>query len=250
MPDAPQEPRSTGLAWVLRAPFDRTVAALDPILTGEAAARAAGVLAIATVAAWYLYVPIHELLHAAGCAGTGGTVTTLEIQEQYGGALLARVFSFVVPGGEYAGRLSGFDTHGSDAVYLATDALPFALSAALGPLLLRVAARRRRPITAAAGFVLGLAPFVNLPGDYFEMGSILVTRPLSEPFRALRSDDLIHLAGELAQDPAAIGLANDAVAAWSVVLAAVLAGLALAYATWWLGEAVARAVLGRDEGSR
>ena len=40
---------------------------------------------------WYVYVPIHELLHALGCAATGGTVTTLEVQTQYGGAILALV---------------------------------------------------------------------------------------------------------------------------------------------------------------
>ena len=85
-------------------------------------------LALGLAAGWFVYVPVHELLHAAGCATTGGTVTRLEIAPLYGGALLARIFPFVVPGGDYAGRLSGFDTRGNDLVYLATDLAPFVLT--------------------------------------------------------------------------------------------------------------------------
>ena len=111
---------------------------------------------------WFVYVPIHELLHAAGCAATGGSVTVLEIQRLYGGALLAEVFPFVVPGGEYAGRLSGFDTHGSDLVYLATDALPFALSVFPGVFLLHLCTRRRRPFLFGLAAVLGFVGFKML----------------------------------------------------------------------------------------
>src|ERR1051325_6446569 len=77
------------------------------------------------LAGWWVYVPIHELLHAAGCLAAGGAVSRLEIDTIYGGALLARVFPWVVAGSDYAGRLSGFDTRGSDAIYLVTDLLPF-----------------------------------------------------------------------------------------------------------------------------
>src|SRR5262249_2715862 len=70
------------------------------------------------LAGWWIYVPVHELLHAAGCRLTGGGVTRLEIGAVYGGALLSRVLPFVVAGGEDAGRLSGFDTHRSDRIYL------------------------------------------------------------------------------------------------------------------------------------
>ena len=43
---------------------------------------------------------LHELLHAAACLAAGGEVTRLEIAPQYGGGLMARVFPFVVSGGE------------------------------------------------------------------------------------------------------------------------------------------------------
>ena len=85
-------------------------------------------LLVIALGGWILYVPIHELLHAAGCLALGGRVDELEIQAMYGGALLERVFPFVRAGGEYAGRLTGFDTGGSDLVYLATVATPFLLS--------------------------------------------------------------------------------------------------------------------------
>ena len=66
-------------------------------------------LLVAAVATWWVYVPIHELLHVAGCLLTGGTVSELQVAPIYGGAWLARVFPFVVSGGDYAGRLSGFE---------------------------------------------------------------------------------------------------------------------------------------------
>ena len=40
---------------------------------------------------WFLYVPIHELLHAAACVLTGGAVSRLEIAPMYGGALRCAV---------------------------------------------------------------------------------------------------------------------------------------------------------------
>jgi hypothetical protein len=49
-------------------------------------------------------------------------VWRLEIDPLYGGALLARWLPFVEAGGEYAGRLSGFDTAGSDATSGVDDA--------------------------------------------------------------------------------------------------------------------------------
>lgn len=225
----------------LRAPFDRTVEALEPILNADKPAAPTIWLGVFLLASWYLYVPIHELLHAAGCAWTGGTVTTLEVQEQYGGALLAHWFTFVQPGGEYAGRLSGFDTHGSDLVYLATDALPFLLSLLFGPLLLRLAARGVRPWLAAPGSVLGLAPFYNVPGDYFEMAAIVVTSPLEPRWNALRVDDISRLGTELSQAFAGTG---DLWAAWVLVAATGIVAVALAYATWALGDGLARRLLG------
>ena len=245
------EPRPTAGAaraatlprWVrlLRGPFDASADALEPILTGQRPIFHAALLAASLVVAWYVYVPIHELLHALGCAATGGSVHTLEIQTQYGGGLLARVFPFVVAGGEYAGRLSEFDTHGSDLVYLATDALPFSLSVLIGVPLLRAGSRRARPLLLGPGFVLGLAPFYNLPGDYFEMGSIVVTAALGAQWHGLRSDDLFLLIDQLFADPTSLGLGGSVpLGAFAVVAAASLVAVALAYGTWMLGELAAR----------
>jgi hypothetical protein len=167
---------------------------------------------------WWVYVPVHELLHAAACRLAGGEVTRLQIAPLYGGAVLARLLPFVSAGGAYAGRLSGFDTHGSDPVYLATDLGPFVLTVFPGVWWLRRAARHaRRPDTAAAqvrgpaaearprapawraalfgaALPVALAPFLSLTGDAYEIGSILVTRlpPWSDPAAQalLRGDDL------------------------------------------------------------
>jgi hypothetical protein len=152
---------------------------------------------------WWVYVPVHELMHAWGCLVAGGTVTRLEIDELYGAAWLARVFPYVSPGSEYAGRLSGFDTHGSDLVYLATVFFPFVPTLFPGVLALRAAATARRPrgLYLGAAVPWALAPFVALTGDYYEMGSILVSRVAAgwmpdAPSR-WRSDDLVRLGTQL-----------------------------------------------------
>ena len=63
---------------------------------------------------WWVYVPLHELLHAAACVAAGGSISRLEIDPLYGGGLLAGIFPFVSSGSDYAGRLSGFSTARSD----------------------------------------------------------------------------------------------------------------------------------------
>ena len=161
---------------------------------------AAGSLLLATFGAWYLYVPVHELLHALGCVATGGTVTTLQIAPFYGGHLLATFFPFVRAGGEHAGRLSGFDTGGSDIVYLATDVAPYLLSLVSFPVL-SLARRRRSALLFGLGAILVAAPLMGALGDYFEMAGILVgdllvgfgVVPDDAAVRALRSDDLLAL---------------------------------------------------------
>ena len=216
----------------------------------EACVRGGGRPAIAIIAAsllvtWWLYVPLHELGHAWGCVLTGGRVTRLEIAEIYGAAWLARVFPFVTVGSEYAGRLSGFDIRGSDLIYLATCALPFALTVFVGVPLLRAVPRARgwrRPIMLGAAIPIAFAPFVSLPGDYYEMGSILVSRVVAfvVPTFAVerwRSDDLVKLVGTLAPD----ARASDAVG----VTASLLVGVALAFATYWAGVMVSVAVARR-----
>ena len=126
-------------------------------------------LALGLAAGWWLYVPVHELLHALACLAAGGEVTRLEIDPLYGGGLLARWIPWVVAGGEYAGRLSGFDTGGSDLVYLATDLGPFVLTLFPGVWALRRAARAGRPLLFGAALPFALAPLLSLTGDAYEI---------------------------------------------------------------------------------
>jgi hypothetical protein len=218
------------------------MAAMEQVVAGPRPLAGMALLMLAMTASWYVYVPIHELLHALGCLAAGGTVTVLEIQTQYGGALLAEIFPFVQPGGEYAGRLSGFDTHGSDLTYLATDALPFTLSALVGVPIMRACTRTRRPLLFGAGVVLGLAPFYNLPGDYYEMGSIVTTAVVAAfggEFSGLRSDDLVLLIGQLLSEPETLGVSGPNAATLSIVAVSIVVAVVLAFATWALGDLLA-----------
>lgn len=152
------------------------------------------------VAGWWVYVPVHELLHAAGCLAAGGTVSRLEIADVYGGGLLARIVPFVTPGGDYAGRLSGFDTGGSDLVYLVTDLAPFVLTIFPGVWALRRAGAGGRAALFGFWLPFALAPFLSVTGDAYEIGSIVTTN--LGPWRdatVLRGDDLFRRAGELAE---------------------------------------------------
>ena len=187
------------------------------------------------LAGWWIYVPLHELLHAAACRLAGGQVTSLEIDAAYGGALLARIFPFVVPASDYAGRLSGFDTGGSDLTYLATDLGPFLLTLFPGVWGLRRAAARRNGLLFGALLPFALAPFLSLTGDAYEIGSIVVTNlpPWESPAvrDSLRGDDLFAKAGSLS------GMAD---APWGGFLLAAALGLLWAFLTYGLGAVVAR----------
>jgi hypothetical protein len=192
------------------------------------------------LASWWVYVPVHELMHVLGCEVSGGSVNELQVSPLYGGALLAKWFVFVVPGGDYAGRLSGFDTGGSDLVYLATDAMPYLLTIFVGVPLLRWSGGRRRPVLFGAAIPLAFAPVYSIPGDYYEMGSILVTRAMRGfvgDLSLLRSDDVIRLITDLAARPAELHLhSGQEVAAAAVVIATSLAvGTMLAFLTYRAG---------------
>ncbi len=218
----------------------------------------AALMLIGLVASWFIYVPIHELLHAWGCLLAGGDVTTLEIQVIYGGELLARVFDYVTPGGEYAGRLSGFDDHGSDIIYLVTVFMPFTLSIAFGVILLRRCAHSYRPAVYGVAVVLGLAPLYNLTGDYHEMASILITRAVSatgmlelSDLTPFRSDDSIKLIKTMFHEPETLGIGmqvTNAVAA-AIVVGSVAIAVLLALATYRAGvwvDAIANRVWPRN----
>jgi hypothetical protein len=234
---------------LLREPFEDTLDAMAKALE-PGALRGGALLALGAVATWFVYVPIHELLHAAGCVATGGAVHELELDPLYGGTLLARVLPFVTAGGEYAGRLSGFDTHGSDLVYLATDLGPYLLSILVGVPMLLACTRRSRPLLFGAAVVLALAPLYNVPGDYYEMASILTTRATAwisgvsgpPPYAALRSDDVIKLIGELLDDPGSLGLAtgSQVAAAGGLVAASLVLSALLAVLSYRLGRLLAR----------
>lgn len=211
--------------------------------------RAMALTVVAMLVTWFIYVPIHELLHVLGCVATGGTVSELEVAPQYGGYLLAKWFDFVVCGGDYAGRLSGFDWKGSSLIYLATDFCPYILSVVLGVPLLRLCARRSRPILLGAAVVIGLAPFYNVIGDYYEIGSVTTTAVVTLAtggdtiaFEGIRSDDVFKLLGDVCLRPDELGLEGPAAlaAGSALILVSFLLGIVAAFATYALGGLFAR----------
>jgi len=214
--------------------------------------RAVAVAILAAAVSWWIYVPIHELAHALGCWIGGGTVTRLEIAPVYGAAALQRVFPFVAVGSEYAGQLTGFDTHGNDLTYLFTDFCPFILTVLVGvPLLRAVSARRRSGlggwVMLGIALPIAYAPFISLFGDYYEMGSIVVTRAVrlfSPSFDVVswRSDDFFKLLQERLADPPGELLPN--LAGLSLSLAV---GVVLAFLTYWAGALWASAIVGKGD---
>lgn len=187
---------------------------------------------------WWVYVPIHELGHALGCIIGGGSVSRLEISPLYGGDILEKVFPFVYSGSDYAGQLTGFDTNGSDTTYLLTDFLPFLLTIFIGVPLLRSAARSK-PLAASVKLGIALpiafAPFISFSGDYYEMGSIVVSRiaesisPAADSM-AWRSDDVFKLGKELFFSGKPYSAADVIGVACSFLL-----GVVFIYATYLLG---------------
>lgn len=232
--------RWAGALRLLKQPLADYLDALDMCLRPFHAGRFV-LLVLAFGLSWWVYVPIHELLHAAGCVLGGGDVTRLEIHPLYGAALLRRLFPFVAVGSDYAGRLTEFDTHGSDFTYLLTDILPFSLTILLGVPLLRSAAKEGgRPSQAAIrlGFAMPIAyaPFIALAGDYYEMGSIIVTRAVAWwqpdfPLPRWRSDDLFKLVNELLHSAPPPSLTDAAGLSGGFAV-----GVALAFATYAAGS--------------
>jgi hypothetical protein len=230
------------------------LSALDAALTpGRPAWKLLPPLALGIAASWMIYVPVHELLHVAGCVVTGGTVTELRLSPLYGAALLKKIFPFIVPSSEYAGRLAGFSTGGSDLRYLATDFAPYLLTILIGVPLLRSrfvapprgdSRGRWRAWLFGPAVVLAAAPVISLTGDYFEMGSILLTRGYSmmgvKGLDVLRSDDLFRLLGELSggQVSLSAGRGVSWIVAGSVITSSLILALCLASATYRLGVAV------------
>ena len=261
MPDAPDRPppgfRTIGLQTFFRQPLEETLTGLEQVISARSPFRAMAPVLLALVITWFIYVPIHELLHCAGCVVTGGEVSRLEVSPRYGGQLLAKVFPFVVSGSDYAGQLTGFDTKGNDLIYLATDFGPFVLTVLIGVPLIRLCARRRRPILFGVAIVVGLAPLYNIPGDYYEMGSIITTRAAtlitggsligSAAFEGVRSDDVFKLFTELIKQPDKLGLAGGGqIAVGAMLIAISLAvDVFLVFLTFFLGGLVATPLVGK-----
>ena len=153
---------------------------------------------------------------------TGGSVTRLEISPVFGGRLLERHFSWIVAGGEYAGRLSGFAPAG-DLSYFVTVALPHVLLAPIGAALARRAARGRTALGFGAALAAALQPLASLTGDAYEAASIPITRLARVAgFSAaldLRGDDVARVVAR------AVSLGSPA--AWTVFVAGCLGGVAL-----------------------
>jgi hypothetical protein len=208
---------------------------------GRAAVARLGLLVLLTALVWIAYVPVHELLHVAGCLVSGGSVERLEIAPLYGGHFLQSIFPFVVAGGDYAGRLSGFHP-GSDWGYLLTDLAPYTLTLVGSVSLLRLSRRSRNLLLFAVGVVLTAAPAISLPGDYYEMGSILVSQMLGlvmgfsfeSGLNNLRHDDLLALLSEFGSK-----FPENRLGWAAAVLASLAAGWILAGATLALSLAIA-----------
>ncbi len=243
---------------LILAPLTDIMAALEAqvgVIAKTSPAKRLALILFTLALTWFIYVPIHELLHVYGCVLPGGTVTRLELAPQYGGTILRKFFPFIVSGSDYAGQLTGF-TRKPDGIYLSTCFMPFVLTIILGVPVLRLAAKRTGAIWIAMGVVVGLAPFYNLPGDYFEMGSILVTRVLTffagrgpDPlYESLRSDDVFKLIGTLIARPQDLHLSGAGAIAGAalIVLASICVAILLAFLTYAMGSLVASAFVGRQ----
>jgi hypothetical protein len=198
--------KGCGIIRLSKEPLHDYLAALN-ICLGEFKIRHLAAIILSFIVSWWCYVPIHELSHALGCIIGGGQVSSLEIANIYGADFLKGLFPFVESGSKYAGRLSGFDTHGSDLTYLLTDFFPYILTILFGvPLLKSVSSRNAAPLINSIIFGISLpfayAPFISVTGDFYEMGSISVSRvvallvPSVSPER-WRSDDLFKLTERL-----------------------------------------------------
>ena len=242
------------LRSLVLSPVDDYVAALTRFAAGWRWPRLA-LLIVAAAVSWWIYVPMHELAHAFGCMLGGGSVSRLDIDPIYGAALLQRVFPFVSVGSEYAGQLTGFDTRGSDVTYLLTDFLPFLGTILIGVPMLRGAGRadlnpNAQAMLFGAAIPVAFAPFISLTGDYYEMGSIIVSRLATwvdggGVFTRWRSDDLFKLAEQLFGAEGS-GTMLDAVG----LAASFVVGVVLAFATYAAGAAWAQMIhLSRGTGA-
>jgi len=233
---------------LLTEPLHDYLAALN-ICLGQFKASNLAAIILSCVVSWWCYVPIHELFHALGCIIGGGQVSRLEISTMYGAGFLKGFFPFIESGSTYAGRLTGFDTHGSDLIYLLTDFFPYILTIVLGvPLLKSVSSGNATPLKNSVLFGISIpiayAPFISITGDFYEMGSIIVSRaaaslvPTASPER-WRSDDLFKLIENLFFSHN-VQLFTDSV----VVISSFLLGIVLIFTVYWAGAVLTGFIVG------
>lgn len=225
------------LRFILVYPFEDFLSGLDKSLKKPSAFNIT-LIFISFIVSWWIYVPLHELGHAYGCIIGGGSISRLEISPLYGADILKEIFPFVSSGSEYAGQLTGFDSGGSDLIYLLTVFFPFLLTIFIGVPLLKSAARSS-PLSASIklgiGIPMAFAPFISFSGDYYEMGSIIVTRItsfLSPGFNVdrFRSDDVFKLADDLFFKGNKYVMSDI-----TVVIGSFILGIILIYATYFTG---------------
>jgi hypothetical protein len=123
----------------------------------------------------WITVPIHELLHAAACLITGGSVFEVQIHPLFGGGLLERWIPWVTAGWGEAGRLAGFRPAG-DLGYLLTVLAPHLVLAPVGAWICRRAVGRNDVLIFGLGAAAALQPLASLTGDMVEAVGIPVTR--------------------------------------------------------------------------
>lgn len=197
---------------------------------------------------WWGYVPVHEIFHAWGCLIGGGEVSQLDLSPVYGAVFLKNIFPFIHVGSEYAGRLTGFNTHNSDLIYLLTVFFPYIITILIGiPLLMSVKTGRTSLNISCIKFGVALpiaySPFISITGDYYEIGSIILTRLISFLLPSFqvdrwRSDDLFKLVENLF-------FSNNSFKSGDVigVVLSFLLGIILIFATYWTGRLWAKAVI-------
>ena len=220
---------------ITTAPFRSFLRLYEAILNQDPVTPALLRLALGLALGWWLYVPLHELLHAAGCYLGGGTVSELEIKAIYGGGLLKMIFPFITSGGTYAGRLTGFDTGGSDSCYTLTVFFPFILTL---PSLMLMEKSCRLKSAFFFGFMLPafMAPIISLSGDFLELGGIFLYQiwpDVTSVSRLLISDDLFRLFGEIGENQNGLRATSGN---YIFVIFSLLIGTLLAWLTLYLAE--------------
>lgn len=206
------------------------------------------IIVIAFFVSWWVYVPVHELFHAFGCLLGGGEVNKLTLSPLYGAFFLKGLFPFISSGSEYAGQLTDFDTHNNYLTYLLTVFLPYVLTILIGiPLLKSVEDNSTSPYLNCIKFGVALpiaySPFISITGDYYEIGSIIVTKFASFLFVSFQverwlSDDLFKLSEKLF-------FSTDVVRAEDIggVVLSFFLGIILAFVTYRAGRLWANVIM-------